>query len=80
MKFKIPQKQQEINSLLQERNNNVYSEADLRNVDLLLKQKINNATSTAETPNSIPFTSAICHLIKNTNIVKMTQKMTWIRL
>jgi hypothetical protein len=31
---------------------------------LLLKQKINNATSTAETLNSIPFASALCRLIK----------------
>ncbi len=32
---------------------------------MLLKQKINNAHSTAETPNSITFTSTLCQLIKN---------------
>ncbi len=64
MKFKFPRKPHKIDSLLQETNNNVYSKADLQNVELLLKQKINNATSTAETPNSITFTSALCQLIK----------------
>jgi len=63
MKFKVPPNLK-INSLLQEPNNNLYSEADLHNVELLLKQKINNATSTVEMPESIPFTSALCHLIK----------------
>jgi len=65
MKFKVHQKPQKIDSLLQETNNNVYSKADLQNVELLLKQKINNAQSTAEMPNSITFTSALCQLIKN---------------
>jgi hypothetical protein len=37
---------------------------DQQNIELLLKQKINNATSTAETTNSRTFTSALCQLIK----------------
>jgi len=41
---------------------------------LLLKQKINNAQSTAEMPNSITFTSALCQLIKNYKYCKSDAK------
>ncbi len=37
MKFKVPQKQQKINLLFQQTNNNVYSKADLQTNELLLK-------------------------------------------
>jgi hypothetical protein len=58
-KFKVPKNQHQIDSLLQETNNNVYSKADTQNVELLLKQKINNATSTVETTIYIMFTSTL---------------------